>query len=148
MDWMLVKDSWTNKPIGAVGFVGNSLAVIVAFYADKDADKDGKVEFHEKLFSFGSMKGKAVAEVANHAYADPDILMRDPSLYNLRGQLTVQFASGLLIEGVYKAYFARSVSKLAGVLAGAATTNVVQSFVVKKGLEKAVEKAYRESLAR
>lgn len=146
IEWMLVKNSWTKKPIGAVGFVDGKLAVITAFFEDKDADQDGKVSLGEKVFAFGNMKGKAIAEVANHAYADPDILMRDASLYNLRGQLTVQFAAGLLAEGIYKTYFSMGVGKVAGALAGALASNAVKSFVIKKGLEKAVEKAYRESL--
>ncbi len=146
IEWMIVKNSWTKKPIGAVGFVGDRLAVITAFFEDKDADQDGKVSLGERVFAFGSMKGRAVAEVANHAYADPNILMRDASLYGLRGQLTVQFAAGLLAEGIYKAYFSMGIGKVAGALAGMITSNAVKSFVIKKGLEKAVEKAYRESL--
>jgi len=143
---MIVKNSWTKKPIGAVGFVDGKLAVITAFFEDKDADQDGKVGLGERLFAFGNMKGKAVAEVVNHAYADPDILMRDAAIYQLRGQLTVQFAAGLLAEGIYKTYFSMGIGKVAGAIAGALTGNAVKSFVVKKGLEKAVEKAYRESM--
>ncbi len=146
IDWMLVKNSWTNKPIGAVGFIDDQLAIITAFYEDKDANQDGKISLTEKVFAFGNMKGKAVAEVVNHAYANPDILMRDASLNGLRGQLTVQFASGLLAEGVYRAYFSLGVGKLAGAIGAAVASNAVKSFVIKKGLEKAVESAYRQSM--
>lgn len=146
IDWMIVKNSWTQKPIGAVGFIDDKLAVITAFFEDKDANQDGKIGLPEKVFAFGNMKGRAVAEVANHAYADPAILMRDASIYLLRGQLTVQFAAGLLAEGIYKTYFSIGVGKVAGAIAGALTTNAVKSFVVKKGLEKAVETAYRKSM--
>ncbi|MGL4237986.1 hypothetical protein [Tabrizicola sp.] len=146
IEWMIVKNSWTKKPIGAVGFVDGKLAIVTAFFEDKDADQDGKVSLGEKVFSFGNMKGRAVAEVANHAYADRDIMMRDASIYQLRGQLTVQFAAGLLAEGIYKAYFSMGVGKVAGAIAGAIAKDAVKSFVIKKGLEKAVEKAYRESL--
>jgi hypothetical protein len=146
IEWIIVKNSWTKKPIGAIGYIGSDLAVITAFYEDKDANKDGKVGLSERLFSFGSMKGAALAEVANHAYADPQVLMRDPAIYRLRGQLTVQFAAGLVSEGVYRVYFARGIGQLAGAIAGAATSNLVKSFVIKKGLEKAVEKAYHASV--
>lgn len=146
IDWKIVRNSWTNKPIGAVGFIGNELAVITAFYEDKDANQDGSVGIGERVFSMFSMKGRAVAEVASHAYADPDILMRDPSLYNLRGKLLVNFASGLVKEGIYKAWFSVSVGRAAGAIAGLVTQNAVKSFVIKKGLEKAVEAAYKQSV--
>lgn len=146
LDWMIVQNSWTKKTIGALGYIGDDLAVITAFYDDKDANADGKLSFSEKYLSMFTMKGRALAEVANHAYADPDILMRDPSLYNLRGQLTVAFASGLVAEGIYKAWFGYSISRLSGAVAGALTQSAVKSFVIKKGLEKAVESAYKASI--
>ncbi|MCU0827657.1 MAG: hypothetical protein MUE52_09680 [Tabrizicola sp.] len=146
IEWIIVKNSWTKKPIGALGYIGSELAIITAFFEDKDANKDGKVSLSERIFSFGDMKGAALAEVANHAYADPEVLMRDPAIYRLRGELTVKFAAGLLAEGIYKTYFSMGVGKVAGAIAGAITTNLVKSYVIKTGLEKAVEKAYKESL--
>lgn len=148
IDWVIVKDSWNHKPIGALGYLDGKVAIVTAFYEDKDANKDGKVSLPERVFSFGPMKGRAVAEVVNQAYADPDILMRDPSITQLRGQLTVQFAAGLLVEGVYKAWFSVGIGRVAGALAGAITTNAVKAFVVKKGMEKAVEQAYRAAMGR
>ena len=146
IDWMLDRNGWTKKTIGALGFIGDDLSVITAFYDDKDSDSDGKLSLSEKYLSLFTMKGRALAEVANHAYADPDILMRDPSLYKLRGQLTVAFASGLVAEGIYKAWFSYSIGRLGGAVAGTLTQNAVKSFVIKKGFEKAVEKAYKASL--
>lgn len=142
IEWKLVKDSWTGEPIGAVGFIDNRIAVITAFHDDKDLNQDGRVSLSERFLSMFSMRGRAVAKVANHAYADPDILMRDPTLYNLRGRLTAQFAAGLVAEGVYKAYFSRSISALSGAAAKRLTGNVVKAFVIRKGMEKAVEDAY------
>jgi hypothetical protein len=148
VDWKIVKNTWTHKPIGAVGFVGDEIAVIVAFYDDKDANHDGRVSLSERFLSMFSMQGRALAEVANHAYADPDILTRDPSIYQLRGQLTAKFASGLVAEGIYKAWFSQGIGQAAGAIAGQITQNMVGSYVIKRGLEKAVALAYREGFRR
>lgn len=146
IDWKIVNDSWNGKPIGAVGFIGDEIVTIIAFFEDKDADEDGKVEVHERIFSMFTMQGRAVAKVASHAYADPDILMRDPSIGHWRGKLLTQFASGLLAEGIYKAWFAIGVGQASGAIAQSITANAIKSFVIKKGLEKAVEAAYRKSV--
>ena len=146
MDWVIVKDTWNHKPIGAVGFVGDEVAVVTAFYHDKDANEDGKVSFKEKIFSFGPMGGRAVTKVANHAYANPDILMRDPSFGQLRGRITTKFATGLLAEGVYRVYFSQAIGRVSGAVASQFASGAVQSFVIKKGLETAVKKAYQSAV--
>ena len=142
MDWKIVKNSWNNKPIGAVGFIGNEVAVIASFHEDKDFNEDGKIDLTEKFLMMFSMKGRAVASVATHAYADPDILMRDPTFGAMRGQALTSFAAGLLAEGIYKVYFSRAVSAAAGAVAGQITQNAVKAFIVKKALASAVKKAY------
>ncbi len=146
IDWNVVRHSTTRKPIGALGFIDDKIAVITAFFEDKDWDNDGRVDKKERFLSMFTMKHRALAEVANQAYADPDILIRDPYIYNLRGQLTVQFASGLILEGIYKVYFSASISRAAGAAAGLITQNAVKSFLIKKGMEKAVETAYKASI--
>jgi len=146
LDWKIVKNSWTHKPIGALGFIGDEIAVVVAFYDDKDANQDGKVSLPERFFLKFSMQGRALAEVVNHAYADPEIAMRDPSIYRHRGELTVKFASGLVAEGIYKAWFAPGIRRAAGAIAGQITQNMISYFVIKKGLEKAVEASYKKTI--
>lgn len=146
IEWVVVKDSWTGKPIGAVGFMGDEIATMVAFFDDKDANEDGKVQIKEKVFSMFTMKGRALAKVASHAYADPDILMRDPSIGQWRGSLLTKFARGLLVEGVYKAWFATGVSSASGAVAGTITQSAIKSFVIKKSLEKAVEQTYKKTM--
>ncbi|MEQ5786448.1 hypothetical protein J3454_00930 [Erythrobacter sp. NFXS35] len=146
MEWKIVKNSWTKKPIGAVGFIGDEVAVLASFHEDKDFNEDGTVDLKEKFFSMFSMRGRAAASVATHAYADPDILMRDPSFGAMRGRAVVNFATGLVAEGVYKVYFSRGVSAAAGAVAGQVTQNAVKSFIVKKSLAGAVKKAYEAGI--
>lgn len=147
MDWMLVKDSWTREPIGAIGFIGDEAAVIASFHEDKDFNQDGSVAAAERVFtSLFSMKGRAAAKVASHAYADPDILMRDPGLGALRGKILTQFASGLVADGIYAAYFSMGVSKAAGALAGSISKSAIKSFIIKKGMESAVKNTYRAAV--
>lgn len=146
MDWMIVNDSWTGQPIGALGYIDDQIAVVTTFFADKDANRDGTVSVGEKMFSFFSLKGKAIAEVLNHAYADPKILMRDTSLRELRGKATVAFATGMIQEGIYKAYFSAQVSQAAAAIAGQMATGAIAQFMIKKGMEAAVQKVYEASI--
>lgn len=146
IEWKIVHDSWTKKPIGAVGFIGDDIAVIAAFYADKDHDKDGKVGLKEHLSSFFSLKNKAIAEVATHAYADPSIAIRDPSIYNLRGKLVSQFGAGMVGEAAFKIYLSTAIKVGVGRLAAELGAGAVKSFVIKNGLEKAVEAVYKRSV--
>ncbi len=145
IDWIIVKNSYNKKPIGALGFVDNKIAIVTAFFDDKDANQDGSVSMIERFGSLFRMKGRALAEVASHAYADPDLLMRDPGLAGLRGKLLSEFAFGLIAEGVYITYFSAGVRKAAGALAGQISANPIKSFVIRKGMEAAVKKAYLET---
>lgn len=147
MDWMIVKHSWTSKVIGAVGFLDNQIVAVVAFYDDKDADHDGKVSLGERAGSIlFSMRGRAAAEVISQAYADPAIAERDPGINEMRGRLLTAFASGLLVEGAYQAWFAFGISKAAGAIAETITTSAIKSFFIKKGMEKAVKEAYMAAM--
>ena len=144
MDWFLVKDSRSGKAIGALAYLDGKIAVVAAFYHDKDANDDGKISVKERIGSLlFSMKGRQLARVASEAYADPDLLMRDPTLYNLRGRLLVDFATGLIAEGVYTVYFNQAVKKLAGAAAAGLTPSPIKQFVIRKGMQGAVKQAYR-----
>ena len=145
VDWVTVK-SRSNKPIGMIGFIGDRIAVVAAFFEDKDWNHDGAVDVKERFLSLFSLKGKAVTEVVNRAYDDPTIMMRDPSIYRLRGQMTAEFTAGMAKEGVYKAWLSMHVGRAAGALASTLGTNAVKSFVIKKGMEKAVEATYMKSI--
>jgi len=146
IDWVIVKDRDGKTPIGAVGFVGDTITVISAFYDDKDWNHDGKVDLKERVFSIFSLKGKALAEVVSRAYEDPDIMIRDTSIGQWRGKLLTQFAGGMIVEGAYKVWMSFAVSQAAGAVAGQITQNAIKSFVIKKGMEQAVKKAYMESM--
>ena len=144
IDWMIVT-GWRNKELGAVGFQGDTAAVIVAFYEDADGNQDGKVGWGEwtasKLSPLG-LKNYAVTQVAMQARADPDIVMRDPELDQMAKQMFVKFAAGLVSDGIYAVYFSRGVSAIAKPIAGRLTTSFVKQFVLRKGMEKAVKSAY------
>lgn len=143
IDWIIV-DRF-GKQIGAVGFIGNQASVVVAFYDDYDADKSGKVSWGE--WSIGklsplSLKGNAVVEVAMQARYDENIMMRDPSFQTLSANLFVNFAKGLIADGIYAAYFSQAVSAIATPIAGRMASNMVAQFAIRKGMESAVKAAY------
>ena len=142
LEWKLVYERNSRKPIGAVGFNGDEIAVVTAFYEDKDWNNDGKVSLLERFGSLFSGKGRAMMEVVTAAYSDPDIMVRDPSIRQWWGDAFVKFASGLIVEGIYKVYFARAISLTAGGIAGTITQDTIKSYIIKKGLEATVKKMY------
>lgn len=147
IDWIVVTGN-TNKKIGAVGFIGDQAAVIVSFYDYRDGNQDGKVSWGEaigaKLSPF-DLKKKPIAEVAMQARYDTDVMMRDPGFNQMAVNIFLNFASGLVADGVYAAYFSRAVGGLAGGVAGGVTSNVVKQFAIKKGMESAVKQAYQSA---
>jgi hypothetical protein len=150
MDWIIVRD-FRNREIGALGIIGNKVAVICAFYDDRDADKDGAVGWGEAFaatFSPIGVKNMAVTEVAMAARTDADVLMRDPSFANEAVQMWLKFASGLIVDGVYAVYFSRAVSGIATPIAGRLVDGTVKQFVVRKGMEAAVKQAYKKTMGR
>ena len=142
MEWVIVKHSISGKPIGALGFIGNKIAVVSTFYEDKDWDHDGTVSLLERFGSMFGLKGKAVTEVLTQAMSDPDIYIRDPSLRSMHGQAVVNFASGMITEGIYKSYLSFGVSQAAGAVAAELATGAAARFFIKKGMEAAVKQAY------
>jgi hypothetical protein len=145
MDWILVTRNGP-KAIGAIGFVDNTAAVVVAFYDDKDANKDGKVSTGEWLaftLSPMSMKGMNVAEVAMQARGNPMIMERDPEFRVTSAQILVSFAQSMTMDALYKIYFSRGVSAVGSGVAQTITSNMIKQMVIKKGFEKAVKDAFQ-----
>jgi phosphate/sulfate permease len=133
-----------GKDIGAVGFIGNSAVAVIAFFEDADADKSGAVSVTERvvfMLSPLSMKGRAVTEVARQGLSEPDIVERDPDYRQFAHSLLANFASGLMLSGIYATYFATPVSLLGSAVATRVTTGMVKQFFVRKGFEVAVKNA-------
>lgn len=146
IEWVII-DGNGDQAIGAVGFIGHQAVVVVAFYDDLDANKDGKVSLGERAAGMVlGMEGRAVAEVAMAARLDLDVIQRDGSFPEMAANLFVNFARGLVAEGVYLAYFSRGVGNLANVIAGQMTSSTVKQFVIRKGMEKLVKAAYDASV--
>ncbi|HHC74070.1 MAG TPA: hypothetical protein ENK78_03225 [Thiothrix sp.] len=141
IDWVIVKKF--KKEIGAVGFINNNVAVIVAFYDDRDGNKDGNVSVGEWLATkFSRIEGKAITEVAMAARYDMDILQRDMSFHSMANKLFIKFAQGLVADAIYTVYFSKSISKIAGAIAGRASNHLVKQYVIKKGMESSVKNIY------
>lgn len=137
----------TKKPIGAIGILGQKIAAIVAFYKDEDVNKDGKVSWGEwaafKISPFRS-DGMAVAEVVTMAKTNVHVLRLAPNdLRNMSNKVLLSLVSGLLKDGIYAAYFNAGASMICGGVAKKLTSGMIKEFVVQKGLEEAVKKAFR-----
>jgi hypothetical protein len=150
MDWILIR-KFGPEPIGAVGFLENQAVIVVSFFEDRDGNKDGKVGMGEKIAAALSpikIDGMAVAEVAMQARVEPEVLMRDPGFAQMAANIFVRFARGLVLDGIYAAYFARGVGMAGGGLARQVTSGMVKQFAVKKGFEAAVKEAFKEAVGR
>ena len=145
IDWTVI-DKF-GKQIGAVGFIGDKAAVVAAFYDDYDGNKDGKVGWGERIvgkLSPLSLHGSAITEVAMQARVEMDVVMRDPSFQSVAVDLFLNFAKGLILDGIYAVYFSQGVSAIAKPIAGRLVSNIVVQFSIRKGMEGAVKKAYNE----
>lgn len=144
IEWVLIK-KFKPEPIGAVGFIGNDIAVVTAFFDDADFNQDGEVTFGEKIGSklpFLNKKGRSLVEVAMQARVEPDVMMRDASINQIAGKLFVDFASDLVMEGIYQVYFARGVKMAGAGVAKTVTSSTVKQLIVRKGFEKAAKEAF------
>lgn len=148
-DWVLV--TRFGKTIGAVGFLGNDAVAVTAFYDDADGNKDGKVSIGEwvasKISPIG-IRGSAVVEVAMAARTDFDILMRDAGFAQMAMQMWLNFARGLIADGIYTAYFARGVSMAGKGIAMTVTSGTIKQLVIRKGFEKAAKEAFDAGVGR
>lgn len=145
VSWKIVKDSFSGKEIGALCIIDGNVAGVASFYADKDANQDGKVSSKEWISAFVfpvGLDGRAAAYVATQAYADPDLLIEHPELYNVRGDLIASFGGRMVIDGIYAVYFKRPVSSLGSGIAARITSDTVKAFAIRKGFEATIKKAF------
>lgn len=150
VDWVLIT-KFRPDPIGAIGFIDNKAVAVIAFYDDRDGNKDGKISSGEWLaskLSPISIEDSAVTEVAMQARVEPDVILRDSSFPQKAANMFLNFARGLVIDGVYAAYFARGVKMAGGGVARHVTSGMVKEMVVQKGFEKAVREAFDLAMAR
>lgn len=144
LDWVLIPGVG-GQPIGAVGFVGDQAAVVVAFFDDIDGNKDGTVDWAEWLASKISplhLNGSAVVEVAMAARLMAEVITRDGGFYQWAGETFTQFAGGLVIDAAYVAYFSLAVRALSGGVAGAIGGGLVREYVIRRGMEAAIHRCY------
>ncbi|MEM8850069.1 MAG: hypothetical protein AAGE03_08545 [Pseudomonadota bacterium] len=150
LEWVAIK-KFGDDPIGAIGFLGNDAVAVVAFYDDRDGNRDGEVGIGEwivsKVFPI-SMEGGNVTEVAMQGRAIPEIILRDPSFPNAAARMFASFGAGLVIDGAYSVYFAPGVGKIAGTAAKYITQGMVKEFVVRKGFEEAVKASVMTAIGR
>jgi hypothetical protein len=139
--------------IGAVGFLGNTAAVVVSFYDDRDFDHSGKVSFGEKVGSFlysltplpKPMGG--MSQVMYLASFNPDIINRDLDFARDAQMNYWSEIESRVTSAYYALYIGNQVSEIAGAIAGRVASNVVAKYVIRKGLESAVKAAFGVEVA-
>jgi hypothetical protein len=148
IEWIII-EGHGNKQIGAIGIIGRKVAIVASFYEDYDGNQDGEVSWGEwlaaKLSPIG-IENKAVVEVAMAARYDMRVLEKDESFHQEAARMFLQFAAGLVADGIYAAYFSRGVAAIAKPIAGRLTSNMVKQFVIRKGMEKAVKAVYDKTM--
>lgn len=152
MEWQLVYGNISGMPpIGAVGFLDNTVVAVVAFYDGRDANKDGRVSKAEWIIhklSPVNYKDANVAEVAIQASREVEIVTRDAGFRAMAADIFTSFAVGLLKDGVYASYFKAGVSMAGGGIAKQVTESAIKGFAIKKGFETAVKAAFNAAVAR
>lgn len=148
IEWCPVRILRTRQVIGAVGFIDDRLAVVSTFYPDRDWDHDGRVDLLERFGTMFTMRGMALADVLTRAIEDPDIMLRDTSIRELHGRAVVQFASGMILEGLYCTYLRLSVRQASSILASSLVNGAAARFFVRKGMEQAVKQVYNTAIYR
>lgn len=150
IEWILIK-KFGPDPIGAVGLLNNQVVTIVAFHDDRDANRDGNVSAGEWLVSKISpisLEGRNVAEVAMQARVEPEVIMRDSGFPQAAAQIFLNFARGLLLDGVYAVYFARGVKMTGAGIAKTVTRSMIKEFMIRKGFETVVREAFNAGVQR
>jgi hypothetical protein len=144
LEWIAIT-KFGSSPIGAIGFLEGKAVAIAAFYDDRDGNKDGKVDWPERIVGWISpikLDRAVVTEVAMQARVDLTVLERDPTFPQVAADLFVNFAANLIKQGVYQVYFARGVGMAGSALATRITSNMVKQLVIRKGFEAAAKKAF------
>ncbi|KAG1713772.1 Protein ClpV1 [Nymphon striatum] len=142
------RDEWVEihkgdgTAIGALAILDGKLAAIAAYHEDADWDQDEL----EAFFQVIGAKGRSVLAVATQAKSDPDLLINYPSIYNMQGNLTAQYGAAMVVDGIYAVYFSRGVKVMSKGIARTIVSGTVKEFVVQKGLESAVKKAFEASI--
>jgi hypothetical protein len=76
----------------------------------------------------------------------PAIVLRDGGFDTWAKQAFVRFATGLVVDAVYAAYFSHAIRLATGGLASAIGGGLVREYVIRKGMEAAVKSAYDASV--
>jgi len=150
IDWLPVQERG-RQPIGAIGFIANKAVMVIAFIDDGDANLDGRLTVNERLgswFSPVSLKKRAVYLVAMQARVDLEIIERDGDFGRLAMQIFSTFATGLIKDAVFEAYFARPVAMAGRGVARRVSSKMVKRYVVRKGFEVAVREAFDTAAGR
>lgn len=152
IEWMLVKDRFGNKKIGCVGFVGDEPVVVLGFYDDYDADKDGKVSKTEWVvgkIAPVSLVGTATLEVISRAreqailaIADGGSQARASKLSAMQGSQFRSVGLSMALDGIFKAYMAPGISMAGGAIGTHIGAGAIKTFMIKKGMEKTAKAAF------
>lgn len=154
LDWVMIQSNTADTYIGAIGFLldesgDEKASVIVAFFDDYDANEDGKLSVGERVMKLASpisMSGRVATEVAMQARFNEEVLSRDPDFGSLAAKTLTNFASSMILDGVYASYLKFPVASTAKAIAGNITQQVIKGYLIRKGMEAAVKKAFKELL--
>jgi hypothetical protein len=150
LDWYIVEGLGARR-IGALGFLGDEVVIITAFYDDRDGNRDGSVSIPERVVYFLSplkTKGSAIVDVAMAARDDVEVSGRDPEFYQMANILFLRYARGLVTDGAYTAWMGVAIGMATGAVSKELATGMVKQFVIKKGMEAPVKAALKKAMGR
>ena len=156
IDWMLVKERFSSKKIGCVGFIGDEPTVVLGFYDDYDANKDGTVSRTEwavgKLAPV-SLVGTNTTEVIARAREQATVMIASGGTQARASNLSRMFASnfksvavGMALDGIFKAYMAPGIAMTGGAIGTHIGAGAVKTFMIKKGMEATAKAAFDQAV--
>ena len=143
VDWVIIREA--GKAIGALGLIDDTVSIVAPFFDDRDANQDGDVSVGERItfiMSPISVRGMAAAHVAMVGRLDERVYLRDPDFDRAAKAMWLNFSSGLVAQAAFVAWIGYSLQRATGALAPMITPNVAGQFVIRKGMEAAVKKAW------
>ena len=150
LEWVTVTSNQNSNAIGAVGFDGGQAVVIATFLDDRDWNEDGVISLAERISAYMPIfgkKGRVLAYVATQASYDDQIAGRDPSFRQLQSSIFVNFATSLILDGIYQSYLSFAVSGAVKAAATQMVANPVLQFFLRKGMEASIKASYDAAVA-
>ena len=136
LDWVIIR--YRGKKIGAIGFVGNTAAVICSFFDPRDYNRDGDVSFGERIVGYLSpvnVEKLGIVEIVQAAKGEELVYTRDGTFELMANHMAIHFFKELAAEGAFTAWLGRSLAAVDAAIPAAMRGSALKQMVIRKGMK-------------